>query len=109
VLFPPVKPEERDVEGSAYERLAIPHTFQPRLSVAAAAVAAIMATLRIVLGCLLFAVWGAYTLVASGRIRSLPRRVALMLASILLFLLLGTLLLAASAALERRLRSVWRR
>jgi hypothetical protein len=47
--------------GSAFERLAVPHTFQPRMSLAAASFAALVALVRIFLGSMLFAVWGGCT------------------------------------------------
>jgi hypothetical protein len=45
-----------------YERLAIPYSFKPALSVGDAVLAAFAAFLRIFLGSLLFAFCGAYTL-----------------------------------------------
>ena len=47
--------------GSAFDRLAVPHTFQPRMSLAAATFAAVVALVRIFLGSMLFAVWGGCT------------------------------------------------
>ena len=51
------RPERRVRE--APERLPLPHSFKPRLTVAEAAVAVAGTTLRILTGSLLFAVWGA--------------------------------------------------
>lgn len=101
LLFPPAEPEDRTRDRSAYSRLAIPHSFKPQLSVVEAFVAATTAFLRIFLGCLLFAFWGAYTLAAWSRIPNLLVRLAAELALMLLFLTVCLLLLAASSALAR--------
>jgi hypothetical protein len=50
-----------DPGRSSYERFAIPNTFKPHLSPAEAAISAIGAFLRILLGSILFAVWGTYS------------------------------------------------
>ena len=47
--------------GSSFERLAVPHSFKPRMSIAAATFAALVALVRIFLGSMLFAVWGGCT------------------------------------------------
>lgn len=86
-----------------YERFAIPHAFKPQLSFPEAIIAAMGAFLRIFLGSLLFAVWGAYTMVMWSTIRTPLLRVALLLPMILLFLVLFTLLMMAIAAAVRSL------
>jgi hypothetical protein len=86
-------------DRSEYQRLAIPFTFKPQLSFLEAVIAALAAFLRIFLGSLLFAVCGAYTLLAWSRIRNVIWRVAAMVPLTLMFLLLfAVLMLAISAA-----------
>ncbi len=54
-------PDSRGETSPVFERLAVPHTFQPRMSVRAATFAALVALVRIFLGSMLFAVWGGCT------------------------------------------------
>jgi hypothetical protein len=86
---------------SAPERLAIPFTFPPRLTFMEAVVAAIGAFLRILLGCLLFAVCGTYTLFAWSTIHNLVLRVVAVLSLLVLFLFSLALLLVTVAFLTR--------
>jgi hypothetical protein len=48
--------------GTGIQRLPIPHTFNDGLSFPEAAIAVAQALLRILLGCLLFAMWGTLAL-----------------------------------------------
>ena len=100
-LFPgdPKYPEIAD--RSVYERFAIPFAFKPRLSVLEAAVAAIAMFLRIVLGCLLFAVWGAYSLLVWCYVDNVFWRFALLLPMLAAFLIALALLLLTITALTR--------
>lgn len=84
-----------------YERLAIPHTFKPQLSFVEAVVAALAAFLRVLLGCLLFAVWGAYSLFAWSTIRDPFLRVGVQLSLFLLFAASFVLVMLAIATLVR--------
>lgn len=104
-LFPPVEPPRRASGRPVYERFAIPYSFKPNLSVAEAVIATIATFLRIFLGSLLFAFWGAYSLAALNRIRTFSWRVAVAPVLIVLFLALLALLMLAISALERKL---WR-
>ena len=104
-LFPPVGPRQRASGRPIHERFAIPYSFKPRLSVTEAVIATATAFLQIFLGCLLFAFWGAYSLAALHRIRSLFWRVAVAPVLIALFLALLALLMPAVSALARKL---WR-
>jgi len=88
---------------SPFERFQIPYTFKPNLSVGEAVAAAVVAFLRILLGSLLFAFWGAYSLAALTRIRSWFWRAALAAPLIILFLVLFALLMLAITAVGRRL------
>jgi hypothetical protein len=104
LLFPAVEQPGQvtgNVDRSAYERFAIPFTFQPRLSLLEAAVAAIGAFLRILLGCLLFAVWGTYTLFAWSLIHSPLLRLGAVMVLLVLFLFSLALLLVTIAFLTR--------
>ena len=59
LLFPTSGGGGEDEARSGHERFAIPFTFKPQLSFPKAVVATVAAFLRILLGSLLFAVWGA--------------------------------------------------
>ena len=105
LLFPPDGGDDRALDRSAYERFAIPFTFKPRLSLAEALVAVFGALLRIFLGCLLFAVWGSYTLFAWSTIPNLLLRVAVVVPMFLLFLFAMALLLLTIAVMMRAMTS----
>ncbi len=92
-----------DPERSVYERFAIPYTFKPQLSLLEAIIAAGGAFARIILGSILFAVWGTYTFLAWSTIRNVFARVAALLAMIALFLFLFAALMLAISALVRLL------
>ena len=100
LLFPPAADDHVE-DRSVYQRLAIPFTFKPQLSLLEAFVAAATTFLRIFLGCLLFAVWGAYTLWAWSTIHSLFLRVSALLALAVMFLLSCLLMILVSSALAR--------
>lgn len=101
LFFPLADPRPAGDDRSIYERFAIPHTFKPQLSFAEALVAAAGAFLRIFLGSLVFAFWGAYSLAAWTAIRSSFWRVAAVLLLFLLFLLSFASLMIAIAVLVR--------
>jgi hypothetical protein len=100
-LFPPTEPAAETTGRSDYERLAIPHTFKPQLSLIEAIIAAFGAFLRIFLGSLLFAVWGTYTLFAWAKLGNYFWRVVAMVPLTLLFLLTFTFLMLAISAAVR--------
>jgi hypothetical protein len=112
VKFPSIKnvhaaiaaPVERPQQGgrSAYQRLAVPFTFKPELSVGEAIVASMAAFLRIFLGSILFGVYGWNALVTWNSIHSPFWRVAVVPPMILVFLLLFALLMAAISAAVRK-------
>jgi len=104
-LFPLLEQHQRASGRPIHERFAIPYSFKPRLSVTEAVIATAAAFLRIFLGSLLFAFWGAYSLAALNRIRSWFWRVAVAPILIVLFLVLLALLMLAVSALARKL---WR-
>ena len=62
--------DERVTGRSEYERLPLPYVFRPVMSVIDASVAAVTIFTRIFLGCLRFAVWGTYTMIAWSSIPS---------------------------------------
>jgi len=99
LLFPP--PAESAEDRSQHERLAIPHTFKPQLSFPEAVVATIGASLRLLLGCLLFAVWGTYSAFAWSTIRNPFLRIAVELPLLLCFLISFALLMLAIRALVK--------
>lgn len=84
-----------------YARLAVPHSFKPSLSVAQACLAAIIAFLRIFLGSLLFAFWGAFSIFGVLRIQSTFWRVAAVLPLLCVFAVLFGLLMFAISATAR--------
>jgi hypothetical protein len=100
----PVERDGQDPGRSTYERFAIPYSFKPRLSLAEAVIAAGGALLRIFLGSLLFAVWGAYTFLAWNAVRNVFLRVVVLLALILVFAASMALLMLVISAL---VRMVW--
>jgi hypothetical protein len=102
----PVERDGQDPARSTYERFAIPYSFKPRLSVAEAVIAASGALLRILLGSILFAVWGTYTFLALSAIKNVFLRGFVLLALIALFALLLALLMLSITAL---VRLVWPR
>jgi hypothetical protein len=91
-----------DPERSSYERFAIPYSFKPQLSLAAAAISAAGAFLRIFFGSILFAVWGTYTFYAWNSLRNVFLRGAALLALLLLFAVSLALLMLAISALVRK-------
>jgi hypothetical protein len=88
-------------DRSKHERFAIPFTFKPQLSFAEALVSTAGALLRVLLGSLLFAVWGTYSLVAWAEIRNPFWRIGVQLPLFFLFLLSFSLLMLTIAALVR--------
>lgn len=92
---------EQGEDRSSYERFAIPYTFKPQLRVSEAVVAAVGGFVRIVLGSLLFAVWGTYSLVAWSSIRNPLWRTGALASLLLLFLACFAAMLFAVAALVR--------
>jgi hypothetical protein len=93
--------DDHGQDRSSYERFAIPYSFKPQLSFSEAVISAGGAFLRILLGSLLFAVWGTYTLLAWSAIRNVFWRGAALLALISLFAVSFTLLMLAISALVR--------
>lgn len=100
----PVKAGEGAELRSAYERFAIPYSFKPQLSFAEAVVAAIGAFIRVFLGCLLFAVWGSYSLFTWSAIRNPLLRVAAELPMFLLFVITTAALMIAITSLVKSIR-----
>jgi hypothetical protein len=103
LLFPPIGRGDEEEARATHERFAIPFTFKPHLSFSEALVATAGALSRILLGSLLFAIWGTYSLVAWATIRSTFWRVSVQLLLFLLFLLSFSLLMMAIGALVRAL------
>ena len=95
----PQYPEVAD--RSIYDRLATPFTFKPRLSVLEATVAAVAMFFRIVVGCILFAIWGTYTLLVWFDVENLLWRFAILLSLLVLFVLSLALMILATTALTR--------
>jgi hypothetical protein len=102
-LFPPDGSGSAAARRPLYERFALPHDFKPQLTLLDAVIAAGGAFLRIVLGSVLFAVWGAYSLTAWSAIRNPFLRVAALLSLFTAFLLSMAALLLAIAALVQTL------
>lgn len=88
-----------------YERFAVPYKFQPRLSVSDAAAFALRTFLRILLGSILFGLWGTYTLLAWTSIHNPYLRAAALIPLLVLFLVLLAGMLAATARFQRSRRS----
>jgi hypothetical protein len=90
-----------DEDRSPYERFAIPYSFKPQLTIWQAIIAASGALLRIILGSVLFAVWGAYSLLAWSSISNVFLRSALLLLMLLLFAILMTALMIGVSSLVK--------
>jgi hypothetical protein len=97
----PAGTDDQATARSEYERFAIPYAFKPQLSFAEALIATLAAFFRILLGSLLFAFWGAYTLVAWNKTQSFFWRPIVLLLLILLFVVLLALLMLGISALAR--------
>lgn len=92
-------------DRSPLEQFAVPFMFQPELTPSQAFGAALRAFLRIVLGSILFGVWGAYALLMWVSIPNSLLRVVAMIPMIALFLvLLCGLLVATTLILRPRTR-----
>jgi hypothetical protein len=101
-----VVPQDRsakDIDRSQYERLAIPFSFKPQLSLAEATISAGGAFLRIILGSLLFAVWGTFSYLAWSTIRNIFLRATALVAMLSAFAVSFALLMMGIAALVRML------
>ncbi len=82
---------------------ALPYSFKPQLTLFEAALAACMAFVRIFLGCLLFAVWGSYTLAAWSRLRGEWWRIPAILILFGVFAISFVCLMLSISALARGL------
>jgi hypothetical protein len=92
-------------ERSPLGQFAVPFMFQPELTLSQAFTAALRAFLRIILGSILFGVWGAYALLMWTSIPNPVLRVVAMIPMIALFLaLLCGLLIATTLLLRPRAR-----
>jgi hypothetical protein len=92
-------------DRSPLEQFAVPFMFQPQLTPSQAFTAALRAFLRIILGSMLFGVWGGYALLMWVSIHNPVLRVAAMIPMIALFLvLLCGLLIATTLLLRPRAR-----
>jgi hypothetical protein len=94
---------ERGGARTGFQRLPIPHTFNEGLGFPEAAIAVAQALLRILLGCLLFAMWGTLALWLWDAIRS-PIWRGLVLAPVVAFFLLS--LLAVMIAISIGVKAV---
>jgi hypothetical protein len=86
---------------SLAQRFAIPHDFPPNLSVREAVIRVAAALARILLGSLLFALWGVFSVRTWDVIPSHFWRAAAILPLVLLFLLPFTALMAGISAMVR--------
>jgi|HubBroStandDraft_6_1064221.scaffolds.fasta_scaffold589942_1 hypothetical protein len=99
-MFPPFggAPLARRSVGEA---LAIPHTFNPSLTFFGALIAVVSSITRILLGCMLFAVWGVGASAAWSRIHNHILGSLAMILLILLFLaLFASLMIAISTVVS---------
>jgi hypothetical protein len=89
-------------EMSGQPRFPIPYDFKPNLSFVEALVAIAASLCRIILGCLLFAVWAVCTLQTWNAIHGgIWRAFALILAIVVFVVLFAALLIAISAAAKK--------
>jgi len=99
--LPAESPAENEDTRSEGERFAIPFSFKPQLSFWEGVIGAAGAFLRVLSGCILFAVWGAYSLMFWNTIRSLWLRIGLLSSLLIAFLLSQALTMLAIAAVMR--------
>ena len=99
--LPAESPAENEETRSRGERFAIPFSFKPQLSFWEGVVGAAGAFLRVLLGCILFAVWGAYSLMFWSTIRSVWLRIGVLSSFLIAFLLSQALTMLAIAAVMR--------
>ena len=105
LLFPP-DPIGPAVDPSQYERLAIPFTFKPRMSLFEATLSVMAALARIILGSLLFAVCGTLIWMTAAAISNPFLRALAVAPMVLIFLVLMALLMIGIGLLLRRLLSL---
>ena len=91
------------VSGKPPERLPVPFTFKPQLTLRQAVAATFGAVLRIVLGSLLFAVWGGYSLVVWSAVHSVVFRFSVLILMLAAFVVAFRVLLRALDGLVRAL------
>jgi len=97
----PLPHSESSGHRTLAHRFAIPHDFPPNLTLPEALIRVAGALARILLGSMLFAVWGVYSLRAWDAIPSHFWRAAIILPLALLFLLPFTGLMAGISAMVR--------
>jgi hypothetical protein len=104
LMFPAIDGATDD--GPGHERLPIPHTFGPRLSILKAFVFAIGSLTRIFLGSLLFALWGTAGLMTWGAVENPFLRVLATTPMLVGFLACtGAMLVLVTLAAERITRA----
>jgi hypothetical protein len=94
-----------DGSGGRWSRasFALPYSFKPQLTLLEAAIAACMAFVRILLGCLLFAVWGSYSMAAWSRLRGEWWRIPVILMMFSVFVVSFAGLMLSISAVARGL------
>jgi hypothetical protein len=100
-MFPLAHRDDNGGSHGRHQRLAVPFTFKPELRFSEALLGAVAAFLRILLGTILFAVWGALSLAAWSAPRSALLRLGLLLLLLLAFVLASALVLLGIGALVR--------
>ena len=95
-----------EVDRSEFERLAIPFTFQPRISLFEAMLAVTAGLARIILGSILFAVCGTGIWMTWAAIPNPFLRMAAVVPMVLTFFVLLALLMIGIGLLLRRLLSL---
>ena len=104
IFVRPDQAEDAAVDRSGYNRLAIPFTFKPQLTLLEAVIATTGAVSRIFIASLLFAVWGTYSLVAWPRIPNVLLRLTALLFLLAAFALSLLLTMGAISVLMRNRR-----
>jgi len=95
LLFPlPEYPGTVGVQ-SPFEQFAVPHQFQPKLTLGEAVVSVFLALIRIFAGSMLFAVWAASSFLTWSAVRNFVGRALLLTMLLAVFLVvLGALMIA---------------
>lgn len=108
LVFPPAvaPPSAVDQGRSPFEQFAVPHQFQPRMTIPEAITAVFLALVRIFAGSILFAVWGEYSFLSWNNIGNGFGRGLVLIALLAVFLMaLGSMLIGVNI-LGRRFRRI---
>lgn len=100
-----LEPAELPSGTSPFERFRVPYQYQPQTTVAGAGYFALVALIRIFLGSLLFAVWGASIWMVCATFHNLTVRIALVIPLAAGLVITMALLMIGISVCARRVRA----